>query len=85
MPWDANRTHLLGGYRPMTVDQQLRHATRNRTFPSQLYATMIGDWWVESGPLVIGHTDNVARRSCPTSLPRNGGSSYSEKARMEIL
>ena len=43
----------------MTVDQQLRHATRNRTFPSQLYATMIGDWWVESGLPVIGHTDNV--------------------------
>src|SRR3982074_1360303 len=25
------------------------------------------------------------RRSCPTSLPRNRGSSYSEKPRMEVL
>ncbi len=32
-----------------------------------------------SGPLVPGHTDNAARRSCPISLLRNVGSSYSEE------
>jgi hypothetical protein len=30
---------------------------------------------VESGPLVFRHADNAARSLCPTSLPRNGGSS----------
>src|SRR5215468_11298421 len=34
--------------------------------------------WVESGPLVIGHTGNATRRSCPTS-PCNVGLSYSEE------
>jgi hypothetical protein len=34
---------------------------------------------VESGPLVIGHTDKAAHRSCPTSLLRNVGSSYPEE------
>jgi len=35
--------------------------------------------WVESGPLVIGRTDNATRRSCPTSLPSNVGLSYCEE------
>src|SRR5271157_4371157 len=39
----------------------------------------------ESGLRVIGYTDNAARRSCPTSLLRNAGSSYSEEPGMEIL
>ena len=30
------------------------------------------------GPLVIGHTDNAARRSCATSLLRNVASSCSD-------
>ena len=34
---------------------------------------------VVSGPLVIRHTDKVARSLCPTSLLRNRGSSYSEE------
>jgi dihydrofolate reductase len=34
---------------------------------------------VGCGPLVIGHTDNAARRLCPTSFLCNVGSSYSEK------
>jgi len=32
-----------------------------------------------------GHTDKAARRLCPTSLPRNVGSSYSEEPGVEIL
>jgi hypothetical protein len=40
---------------------------------------------VDCGPLVIGHTDKAARRLCPTSLPRNVGSSYSEEPGAEIL
>jgi hypothetical protein len=31
-----------------------------------------------SGPLAIGHADNVAGGAWPTSLSRNPGSSYSE-------
>jgi dihydrofolate reductase len=37
-----------------------------------------------SGPLVIRHTDKAARSLCPTSLTRNGGSSYSEEPGMEF-
>ena len=40
---------------------------------------------VRSGPRVIGYTNNAARRSCPTSLLRNVGSSYSEEPGVEIL
>ena len=36
-------------------------------------------------PLVIRHTDKAARSLCPTSLTRNGGSSYSEEPGLEIL
>jgi hypothetical protein len=40
---------------------------------------------VVNGSLVIRHTDKAARSLCPTSLPRYGGSSYSEEPGMEIL
>src|SRR5262249_30812390 len=40
---------------------------------------------VESGLLVIGHTDKAARRLCRASLLRNVGSSYSEEPWVEIL
>ena len=33
----------------------------------------------------LRHTDKAARSLCPTSLPRNGGSSYSEEPGVEIL
>src|SRR6476619_360909 len=36
-------------------------------------------------PPVIRHTDQAARSLCPTSLTRNGGSSYPEEPWMEIL
>ena len=35
--------------------------------------------------MVTRHTDRAARSLCPTSLPRNGGSSYSEEPGVEIL
>jgi hypothetical protein len=38
-----------------------------------------------NGPPVIRHTDQAARSLCPTSLTRNGGSSYPEEPWMEIL
>src|SRR5260370_21122594 len=40
---------------------------------------------VVSGPLVIRHADKGARSLRPTSLLRNGGSSYSEEPEVEIL
>jgi len=40
---------------------------------------------VGCGPLVIDHTDNAARRLCPTSILCNVGSSYSENPGAEIL
>src|SRR6478736_7149769 len=40
---------------------------------------------VINGPPVIRHTDQAARSLCPTSLTRNGGSSYPEEPWKEIL
>jgi hypothetical protein len=34
--------------------------------------------------LVIGHTDKAARRLCPTSFPREVGSSYSDEPGVEV-
>jgi hypothetical protein len=39
----------------------------------------------QSGPLVIGYTDNAARRSCPILFLRNVGSSYSEEPGVEMF
>src|SRR5580704_13264725 len=42
--------------------------------------------WLKSRgrPLVIGHSDNATRRSCPTS-PCDVGLSYSEEPGLEVL
>src|SRR5215510_5579265 len=52
-------------------------AERRKTTRGKVVSQFEYPPWVESGPLVIGHTGNATRRSCPTS-PCNVGLSYSE-------
>src|SRR5207249_10094182 len=74
------KQHLLACRLALII---LRISTRdsrpNVRIGSELRRWGLGPSSAKSGPRVIGYTDNAARRSCPTSLLRNVGSSYSEE------
>jgi hypothetical protein len=69
----------LNGHSELTASMSAK--CQKQSFGRTAYLTGM----VVNGPLVIRHTDQAARSLCPTSLTRNGGSSYPEEPWMEIL